>query len=66
MMRKLPDCPVCQERDLFLRRMGQEFALQCAECGWFSGLVTLEAGQDLDAAIAATVAAAQEAVDDAT
>jgi uncharacterized protein (DUF983 family) len=62
MMRKLPDCPKCGEDELWLKHISFTVQLKCYLCGWSSGIVTPMAGQDLDAQIAATVAAAQDPV----
>lgn len=64
MMRILPDCPKCQEDELRLSRAGNKLWMHCYECGWKSGIVTVEDGQSVDDAIAATVAGAKEPAND--
>lgn len=64
MMRKLPDCPKCEENDLRLSRAGHELWLHCYECGWKSGIITIavmprHADDVIDAAIADAVAQAK-------
>lgn len=53
-MTNLPNCPICGENELWLTRDVNLLLLACYECGWHVTL-TLATGQDLDAAIAATV-----------
>lgn len=65
MMRNLGPCPKCQEDELRLSRAGNQIWLHCYECGWDSGIVTLAlrpSSDDIDAAIAAVVAAARQPV----
>lgn len=60
MRTKLPPCPKCNELDLYVRQMGDQFELRCAECGWSTGRVTLATGQDIKDVIAQKVEAAKE------
>lgn len=59
MMRKTPNCPICQEDELVLYRAGDTFRLLCVECSWRTSGPILD-GVDIDDAIAAAVAKAQE------
>jgi Zn ribbon nucleic-acid-binding protein len=60
MRTKLPDCPKCQEFDLYVRQEGDVLIIRCAECGWTTGRITLATGQDAGEVVAATVEAAKQ------
>lgn len=58
-MRKLPDCPKCQEDELW-RVPGKELQLRCYLCGWDSGVIAAADWQnDVDALIAESVTKAK-------
>lgn len=59
-MRKLPDCPKCQEDELWLQPTSGSLHIRCYECGWGGEIVTCATGPDLDAQIAAVIRAAKE------
>lgn len=60
MRTKLPDCPRCEEDELWLWRGGDVFEVKCYLCGWSTGRVTLATGQDIKDVIAQKVEAAKE------
>lgn len=61
-MRKLPDCPKCGEDELWLRRHKYWLDVMCYYCGLIQTMTPPPADSDLDAAIAATVKAAQSPI----
>lgn len=62
MMRKLPDCPSCQENELWLQYMSFGVYIRCYYCGWTGKMIPAPSQADLDAAIATVVEAAQAPV----
>lgn len=60
MMRKLPDCPRCEDDELFLVRHATWIVIRCYECGWNHTLMPRPADDALDGAIAEAVKQATE------
>lgn len=60
-MTKLPDCPKCQEDELWFARYHGLYKVSCYLCGWnaYGDIGTKEDGQELEDAIAEAVAAAR-------
>jgi hypothetical protein len=57
-MRKLPDCPKCEDEILALEGYGAWLKLVCRECGWYHRFFPPPAEDELDAAIDAVLAEA--------
>lgn len=58
-MRKLPDCPKCEEGELWLYKHALWIELRCYNCGLIETITPRPADDAVDAAIADAVAQAK-------
>lgn len=54
-LRVLPDCPKCQEDELFLRHGKEWTVIRCYLCGWNYTIIPKPADDAIEAAVAEAV-----------
>jgi hypothetical protein len=54
-MTKLPDCPICEEDELFLSHHAHWLVIRCYECGWNHTIIPHPSENEQGAAVAQAV-----------